>query len=166
MTFDYNVFQAENKIWVEKMFHSQCLETSFQPLEGIIEEIGELQSAVTEEDVEDAVGDIMVFMADFCSCMDIKLEDVIKPFDICIPQTNHGIICLVGRLCHSHLKFVQNIRTNENHIVKIKTSLREIVDYIRYKVQDFESTIEKVWNEVKQRDWNKYKIDGTENGKD
>ena len=85
---DLRVFQHQVQKWTERNFpdHRQ-----YQPLLGIMEELGELAHAHlkgeqgirhTPEEIQamkiDAVGDIVVFLADYCNMNGIILEEDIR----------------------------------------------------------------------------------------
>lgn len=80
--------QNEVEVWSHKNFGSQ---PSWCPLLGISEEVGELAHAylkrqqgirgTTEEHneaIKDAVGDIMIYLLDFCGREGINLEDTLE----------------------------------------------------------------------------------------
>lgn len=62
-----------------------------------------------------------------------------------------------GELCHAHLKQKQKIRTGEDHFVKIKDAVGDIViflcDYCHVRGISLELCVEKAWDEVQKRDW-------------
>lgn len=79
--------QDEQRPWVKHNFGDR---PSWMPLLGIMEELGELahahlkmaQGIRTSEDhlakAKDAVGDIVVFLADYCSAMGFDLETLVE----------------------------------------------------------------------------------------
>lgn len=74
----------------------------------------------------------------------------------------------MGELYHSLLKQKQSIRGSyEEHEAKIKDSLGDIIvfisDFCEARGYDLQDIIEKVWSEVKQRDWQKDKFNGGTN---
>lgn len=171
----YSKFQRENSEWVTKMFHKQCLETAYEPLLGMFEELGELNDAKNEDELIDAIGDTMVFMADYCSCMNIALQfieaesSVIHQSNVVLTMNGRHYLHLIkeiGKLSHAHLKTVQKIRTNEDHFIVITNSLMFIVSYLKTilihsdSILTFEQVIMKVWDNVKHRDWNINKENG------
>jgi len=68
-----------------------------------------------------------------------------------------GIVEEVGELCHAHLKFEQNIRTNEPHAESKCDALGDIfifmLGYANKNGIDLQAAIEETWTKVKQRDW-------------
>lgn len=76
--------QSENKEWADKNFPSRL---PYYPLLGAVEELGELAhahlktlqgirgtAAQHQADKEDAIGDILVYLADYCSQNGIDME--------------------------------------------------------------------------------------------
>lgn len=78
-----------------------------------------------------------------------------------------GIVEEVGELSHALLKRKQGIRGTEwEHQLEIWDSVGDIVVYLadfctREKI-DFHACVEQVWERVKQRDWQKDKLNGTQ----
>lgn len=82
------VFQEQVGEWVKKNFPNQH---PYQPLLGLAEEVGELAHAHlkgeqgirhTPEEIillkEDAIGDILVFLANYCEANDLSLEECVE----------------------------------------------------------------------------------------
>lgn len=84
---DFRQLQAEQAKWAEHNFGDQPPEISFL---GVVEEVGELAHTIlkrkqgirTSEDHEakgkDAVGDILIFLADFCTRSGWDLQEIIE----------------------------------------------------------------------------------------
>jgi len=80
--------QNEQKPWVEHNFGTH--RPAWQPLLGAVEELGELAHAFLKRDqgirvneyhklsIEDALGDIVIYLMDFASAEDIDLQQVIE----------------------------------------------------------------------------------------
>ena len=70
----------------------------------------------------------------------------------------------LGELAHAHLKAEQGIRTNENHLESKIDAIGDIIiylsDYCNKEGLSLNDCIINTWNKVKQRDWNKNKING------
>lgn len=89
---DFATFQEEVRVWSNHNFGVDG--PADHPMFGIVEEIGELYHAVLKSrqkirriseaemrlQIVDAVGDLEVFLADFCSRMNLSL-------DYCVTQT-------------------------------------------------------------------------------
>ena len=81
--------QAKQREWVEHNFPNR---TNYHPLLGVVEEIGELchahlkyeqgirsmSQAKYMELAEDAVGDIIIYLADYCSANGIDLQECLE----------------------------------------------------------------------------------------
>ena len=81
--------QTENFRWVQRNFPDR---KDYHPLLGVIEEVGELSHAhlkheqnirhfddilVFEEAAQDAIGDIIIFLADYCNANNLDLQDCV-----------------------------------------------------------------------------------------
>ncbi len=78
MKLDLDEIQREHALWIKKNFPSRP-DKSFHPLLGVVEEVGELSHAVLKRDqgirlnenhgenIKDAVGDIVIYLLDFCN---------------------------------------------------------------------------------------------------
>lgn len=85
MSLTFGELQAETKEWASRNFPNT---KPYQPLLGIVEEVGELAHAhlkmeqgirdVSDNDKVDAVGDIIVFLADYCNRNSIDLQYAIE----------------------------------------------------------------------------------------
>lgn len=86
MTF--RELQDEQKAWVEHNFPNR---TAYQPLLGVCEEVGELCHAHLKQEQKirgtwqehqvakiDAVGDILVYLADYCTANMIDLQSAVE----------------------------------------------------------------------------------------
>ena len=67
----------------------------------------------------------------------------------------------IGELMHSHLKEHQGIRLEENHPMKAKDALGDILiyaaDYANARGFNLQQILDKTWEEVSQRDWQKHR---------
>ena len=131
----------------------------YHPLLGIIEELGELSVVNDYEECCDAIGDTVIFMADFCARNDLDLVHVFEhDYE---SENNSTLIDIAGRLCHYYLKKDQGIRQNENSIDMIYAVLSIIITNLKYAATDsLQEIVEKVWDQVKQRDWIKFPNNG------
>lgn len=75
-----------------------------------------------------------------------------------------GVAEEVGELCHAFLKRKQRIRNNEPHEENIYDSIGDIIIFLSGFCNNMnislEDTIIKTWDKVKQRNWNKNRING------
>lgn len=158
--WDLKVLQEEQKPWV---LHNFGIRPSWMPLLGIFEEVGELSQAMAVHNVTDtidAISDITIFMSDFCSAMGFDLQEL----NVCstkIPPHMHlSWWTYCGRLSHAYLKKAQGIRgTPEQHDEMMKECLVGILVIVRELTStlgsNFEDTVRKTWEQVRQRDWKK-----------
>ncbi|MFH0766603.1 MAG: hypothetical protein V1920_00740 [Bacillota bacterium] len=76
-----------------------------------------------------------------------------------------GITEEVGELYHAHLKNEQGIRTNENHQAAKFDAVGDIVIYLadccNQNRINLDLAVTKTWGEVKLRDWQENKVNGT-----
>jgi NTP pyrophosphatase (non-canonical NTP hydrolase) len=89
MSFDLKAFQAEQKAWSRRNF-GEIVGTGYRALLGAGEEMGELfhahlkaeQGIRTNEDHHaakvDAVADVIIYLADYCTGQGIDLEDALR----------------------------------------------------------------------------------------
>jgi NTP pyrophosphatase (non-canonical NTP hydrolase) len=188
-TTDFKKFYTEVGEWCEKNFGpivptDSCVKYAHQPLLGIIEELGELEEAIRYYDkiavmhnlntvatdgrlldsVVDAIGDVMIYKADYCRVLGINIEHVTERI---YPKQLNEIPTfeIIGKLCHAQLKMEQGIRGDRIEHLKMLISLLQTI-YSRLcticweRNIDFDYCIEVTWNKVKNRDWNKNKING------
>jgi NTP pyrophosphatase (non-canonical NTP hydrolase) len=163
---DWAVFQQEVGDWSRKNFPNN---TAMNPLLGLAEEIGELAEATAMgnfDKITDSIGDIMVYMADYCSRRDgfnlasMTSNRTVLPyrsFDIT------GIVIEQGKLFRAVLKAQQGIRgLSDEHTTREKLALIAIIVHVRDYQQSvsFEEVVELTWGKVKQRDWQKDKKTG------
>jgi len=75
-----------------------------------------------------------------------------------------GITEELGELSHAYLKKRQNIRKNEDHEAKMKDAVGDLLIYLigfcTAKEFDLEEILKDTWDQVKQRDWVKFPING------
>ncbi len=81
------VLQIENKEWANHNFPNK---KSWQPLLGVVEEVGELAHAHLKATQKirgneqlrylaiDAIGDVVIYLADYCNQMGFDLEEIVK----------------------------------------------------------------------------------------
>ena len=79
--------QKEQTIWVRRNFPGR---KNYHPLLGVVEELGELAHAhlKTEQSIrmgedhraktEDAVGDLVIYLADYCSANDLDFQECVQ----------------------------------------------------------------------------------------
>jgi len=82
--------QAENKEWAWRNFGGSDVAAPWQPLLGAVEELGELAHAYLKrhqgirldenhtDAIKDAVGDIVIYLMDFCNREEIDLIECVE----------------------------------------------------------------------------------------
>ena len=106
--------QAEVANWSQANFeeqrsktHPQLVLNSLAPLLGLCEEFLELSTSTSQVEQEDAIGDILIYLCDYASRLDINLADL-------LPADSRGPYYLladaVHTLIHATLKHHQGIR--------------------------------------------------------
>lgn len=141
------------------------------PLLGIGEEVGELHAAgATYTDRKDAVGDIAVYLCDYCNREGIVLPNRPELAEADKQAPTDGIVANYGRLLHCHLKRYQRIRGMHNPITFDEAriaAVRGLVWHLEAYCKAIYDTnlltiLNEVWNGiVKKRDW---KDDATAGG--
>lgn len=180
----FNRIQGEHAAWVEHNFGEH---PAWQPLAGIVEELGELDEAlgahVADEqwcvDVTDAIGDVAIYMMDLCTVQGLDFEtDVWSARRATATRSN---LVWVGKLAHAMLKQEQGIRCGvgkepmtdgHNAMVQFGAdalhALRVLVWLLEREAwragTTFETCVQVTWNNVRRRDWIKYPLTGLEEG--
>lgn len=101
------------------------------PLLGVAEELGELAEAIQEHCMggqKDAIGDILVYMCDFASRLDINFEEYTVEEGLAKDLTQE-----IGALFHHVLKMHQGIRGYQNKdfaIIEIRDTIFSIFDVL------------------------------------
>lgn len=152
-------FSADHWNWVKANFGEH---PSWQPLIGMGEEVGELDSALIggdESDVIDSIADIMIYMNDFCHVEGLNYPDIVrKGMEL---KSDTGMSAALGLVCHHYLKRYQGIRGSyEEHTKAIETNLIELVSVLVYMLDetfegmDLPTVIFNTWNSiVSKRNW-------------
>lgn len=159
--WDFRTLQQEQKPWVLKNFGDR---PAWQPLLGIAEEMGELFQAFSKTtahapEVRDALADITIYMADFCTAMNFDLqkfyEDALEDDEFQLDS----MAVYYGRLAHSFLKNAQGIRgTPLEHAMAMETAidglLRHMIRTAKNRRWDLKELTQEVWEGVvRKRDW-------------
>lgn len=174
-----NRIQSEQVEWVNKNFSDR---QDWNPALGLIEELGELAHAVLKdvqnvridqdhfEGRKDSVGDIMIYMSDFCTAMGIGLASVVeadqKNTTFIVGAEYLKIFDLNKCLSAILVRYTQIINRDDNTTdgyLKLRLLLfqeigrfvNELRAYCMSANIDFFLTVEKTWDKVKLRDWTK-----------
>jgi NTP pyrophosphatase (non-canonical NTP hydrolase) len=161
---DWSVLQAEQAEWSKRNFGDQ---PGYQMVLGMVEEVGELTEAMTMAMLEDAAGDIVVYMSGYCTTQGIRLADVFVEAERC--REVAALPAFVGRLCHAHLKCEQGIRgTAEAHAAAKVQAMAGVVVRLRAELKEhassrsLEAVVADTWAAVRQRDWQKAPANGVD----
>lgn len=159
--------QKEVGEWSQRNFGDQVSKAfrtplySIAPLLGIGEEIGELVSSQEEVDVVDAVGDIGVYLLDFCSRDEANLQWIAENpelFNGERPSFNwsaENLSARYGELCHVVLKRHQGIR-GMNHLPTYISKRDQAISYLWRTLNSLRPVhpiTAKTWLKVANRDW-------------
>lgn len=125
----------------------------------------ELELTKLYAEVYDAIGDIAIYMLDYCGKSGLQLNDLWNRrtfLDERMRKNWNDLAPLARRLAHHQLKGEQGIRgSKEDHdkeIVKTCEGILAHLDLIcRYLKKDFIVILEAVWAKVRLRDWTKNK---------
>lgn len=156
----WQTIQDEQREWSLRNFGDQPASI---PLLGMIEELGELSTADAGNAV-DAIGDTMIYMADYCTKRALALYDVVQQAQAVKQPSYRGLISILGSLCHAFVKLEQGIRSNEGLHEQEMQALSGIVGWLQGLVEDdvsFLIAVESTWSQVKSRDWNRNPETGT-----
>lgn len=173
---NFREIQEDQKTWVAKNFPGR---DSWMPLMGLVEEYGEYIEAIEllkkerfiykcDENCLDALADMVIFLADYCSAKGFDLQTLWEKNDRAWYHNNWAIsfnrnkdMIYIGKLCHHHLKAEQKIRGSleehneaiQKNIILFLSSIDKQCAMVFYK--NLEKEVDRVWQEVRQRDWTK-----------
>lgn len=133
-------------------------------------EVDDAAYAKLNADVLDAIGDIAIYMLDYCGKRGIQLNHqwIGRNFIDERGRTQwFDLTPLARRLAHHQLKGEQGIRGKpEEHLQQIDITCRAILAHLeficRYLNVDFLSILEGVWAKVSKRDWVKNRANAHE----
>lgn len=161
----YEELQAAQWKWASARFgDEQTPLKALQSFTGFVEEVGELFDAINRghaSDIEDAIGDCVIYLADLCSRRKWTLPGI---------ACTRGMFDLnveIGRLGHSVLKPAQGIRKNEDHDRIGQECVFQLLGWLdrtaaTWHIGDALSCAESAWQEVSQRSVGHAAIPGTE----
>jgi len=155
--------QAEHKPWQKRNFPDQ---QAWQPLLGIVEELGELDDAISADDfkgVLDSIADVMIYIVNYSNLRGWNVQHM---WDLRASIDDQDPLGMIGKLCHHHLKWSQGIRgPAAKHESESQRVLRGVLAYLEHVLQGAQDEADSatvpsitldVWvNEVSKRDWRK-----------
>jgi len=98
--------------WSAANFGSQKGLGCLVPLLGVVEEFGEFYAAEAIDDSEDALGDMAIFLVDYCYRSGVDLSDM--PLSGIQRVEHDSLASAVGHLTHCQVKRMQRIRGMED----------------------------------------------------
>tara|TARA_R110000765_G_scaffold8465_7_gene27332 strand:- start:55 stop:528 length:474 start_codon:yes stop_codon:yes gene_type:complete len=134
-----------------------------EPLLGMFEEIGEFYGAKTPADFVDAAGDFCIYAFHFAKMRNLNVGFTM--FNHPGRVNDNTLIKLMGKLAHHTLKDFQGIRIEEDHHAQSQFALQKIICYMHCDTMDrtggsLTDCTEEAWNVIRERDWQKNKVDG------
>lgn len=161
---------SHHKDWCDHNFPTR---TAFHALTGIVEEAGEFAAASNADEKYDALADMFLFLLDYCRLAEIStwLPDDFNKVDYeCrlywdeskYPLDHRGLLALVGKLSHSHLKHDRSIRgvTGLDLWLVVAALVGWLFMCARSMGQDLEALVQEAWSFVRLRDWKRFPKDG------
>lgn len=162
---------AEMRPWVKHNFGDRA---AWQPLLGIVEELGEYAEAleggfrleVAAAKAKDALADTMIFITDYCNCMGWDIGDILNAAAPHMANTDIPVSLAraLGKLAHAYLKTAQGIRKGEDHDAAGRQALVYVVAHLLIRAKSFDLVDEtlKTWEVVRLRDWKKDPVNAGE----
>ncbi len=164
---DWLRLQAEVGTWSLLNFGN---EPPHMQVLGVIEELGELEQAMavyavtppreryaSRPAVEDAAGDTMIFIADYCARQNHSLEVVVE-VGRRLRRVVLPVVQIMGKLAHHQLKWEQRIRLEERHDVAILDLLSDVVAHLDHtlcfgRFYPLDKVVMETWAQVRKRNW-------------
>lgn len=148
--------QKEQAEWSRRNFGNN---PRIFPILGLIEELYEFNDAFhrrDEEDLKDAIGDIVIYMSDACTRYGWNLSLLYRSRENAA-NVRHSVSQIQGKLAHHALKLEQGIRKKVDH----EKELTQLMRYILFDVsaicttlgEGFQNVVSKTWDRVSKRDW-------------
>lgn len=160
----FKKLQEEQRAWVKHNFGDR---PAWHPLMGAIEELGELahhhlkeaQGIRNHEDhiaeAKDAVADIVIYLSDYCTAVNINLDEVMR-------EQYYGVIWQNEPMKHifvaSHSLGViayEDVYQMGSPFSTIKSTINNLKSYCLLRGWNFEAIVQATWDKVKKRDWKK-----------
>lgn len=158
--------QRENLEWQERNFPDQ---TAHQALLGVVEEAGELAEALGADppyaEFFDAVADTAIFLTNYASKHGWDLGTM-WAWRHAAEMPPRPLPILIGRLCRCQLKIEQGIRGSaDEHKQRGYEAACALLAHLEHLCalmgRSFVEVVMQTWDEVRLRDWQANKLDGT-----
>jgi hypothetical protein len=172
------VLAEEHPLWVRYNFPDSLNKPEHAAM-GIVEEWAELDQAVKRQDwpeMEDAVGDILIYKADLCGKLGLDLLEIsaeadqklalsIVQYELDYIARSHEAIHALGRVSHHMLKMAQGIRgSREDHVRAVHDCLVTLFYTLLRLCESadlhLENCVAAAWRQVRLRDWQNKSKDG------
>lgn len=160
--------QTEQAEWAAKNFGAELThEKACDCALGVCEELGELSEAILNEDefgINDAIGDVVIYLADVCTRKGWELTHCYTEHDESASRADESsgffeLFIHAGKLCHSLLKTKQGIRLDEPHDRRGQVAVGSLIGALENLCItldiDIYDCFTDAWAEVvSKRDWN------------
>ena len=167
---NFSRFQHDLEEWLNHNFPNT---TSDQQLKGVMEEVKELLEAEqvflnnppskeNKQRVDDAVGDIIVYLCNYCNMKRIDFAKCVgssvREQAFCSGDVRQLMI-YIGRICHADLKWEQGIRgyDREKAMSEIEPAITGIYDTLECYCAAFSTDVtdcaKVAYAEIMKRDW-------------
>ena len=158
--------QIEQRAWSLKNFGEH---PSWHPLMGIMEELGELAHAFLKREqgirgtreehdaaIKDAIGDVMIYLMDFCSCEGVVTTYVASNHD---PREAHAALFALQHQLGS-MTADQFADRSDSLGDRATTFVHTLARFCTTQNLDLLTVVNETWDRVSKRDWTKNKVDG------
>jgi hypothetical protein len=164
-------FQQRVEAWNRHNFPNQ---QPYQSVLGMTEEFCHeaLSCKLIDDDFDDAIGDTMVYLADYCFQSGI---DLASAADNCRPTIHdsdelninpmYTVIRSIGMLAHAQLKGEQKIRGDQTaaKFYAVGLLVCALFSYARRAERNLHTAMWDALKHIEKRDWIKYPTDGVSN---
>ena len=169
MNKELRVIQLEVGVWNEFNFPNNTKENC---IFGIVEEIGELSHCIlkqnqgirkessTEEKLQDAIGDIIIYCLNYCNYCGIDIMEALDNSTVA-DYEDFSILDIICNMCSEIPSLIKNSSViGEVTIGGIVRNLYMLCEHKDYCLLDITNT---VWDEVSERNWHEFPNDGKAN---
>lgn len=148
--------------------------TPYRLVLGMTEELGELAEAIqanSPDDVEDAIGDIVVYTAVYCASQERSIVSFSVPaiggpkVPTLVREYMLECTAFMGKIAHGRLKTEQGIRgTPDKHWAATESAINGLLCRLSFICNEFDLTlpqvVAKTWGKVRRRDWQLDRLKG------
>lgn len=150
----YDELQFAQWEWAAPKFGDEKSPTAaIKPFAGVVEEFGELSNAISRgnaHDVEDSIGDAVIYLCDVCTRMEWQMPGL--PCSRAITSELEEL----GNLAHAILKTAQGIRQDEDHATEGRNAVFQLLVLLdsmasKWHLGTALDCAEAAWDEVSKR---------------